>query len=192
MKLYQSLGPNPRVVLMYLAETGVEGDRQFVDIMAAENRQPDPRVERTSGGSAFYRLYETRDGGRIALAGQEPKFIHALLGALGRPELAPLCLQGPGAHQKPVMDFLEQTFRQHTRAEWLQRLETLDVCFGAVNTLPEAFRDPQLLARGMVIRDANERPHIASPIRFLDEPASYDLSAPELNQHHSLLKDIPS
>lgn len=41
MKLYQSLGPNPRVVLMYLAETRVQVDRQFVDIMAAENRQPD-------------------------------------------------------------------------------------------------------------------------------------------------------
>ena len=39
MKLYQSVGPNPRVVLMYLAETGLEIDRQFVDIMTAENRQ---------------------------------------------------------------------------------------------------------------------------------------------------------
>mgnify|MGYP001206610053 CR=1 FL=1 len=40
MKLYQSLGPNPRVVLMYLAESGVTVERQFVDIMAGENRQP--------------------------------------------------------------------------------------------------------------------------------------------------------
>ncbi|MGQ2932240.1 MAG: glutathione S-transferase N-terminal domain-containing protein, partial [Sphingopyxis sp.] len=40
MKLHQSLGPNPRVVLMYLAETGLALDRQFVDIMGAENRQP--------------------------------------------------------------------------------------------------------------------------------------------------------
>ena len=41
MKLYQSIGPNPRVVLMYLAETGVSVDREFVDIMVAENREPD-------------------------------------------------------------------------------------------------------------------------------------------------------
>lgn len=40
MKLFQSVGPNPRVVLMYLSETGVEVDRQFVDIMAGENREP--------------------------------------------------------------------------------------------------------------------------------------------------------
>lgn len=40
MKLYQSVGPNPRVVLMYLAEAGIRIERQFVDIMTAENRQP--------------------------------------------------------------------------------------------------------------------------------------------------------
>jgi crotonobetainyl-CoA:carnitine CoA-transferase CaiB-like acyl-CoA transferase len=156
----------------------------------AEGRQPDPTQERTTGGSAFYRLYETRDGGRIALAGQEPKFIHALLGALGRPDLADPCLRGPGLHQRPVMEYLEAEFKRHTRAEWESRLASLDVCFGAVQTLPEAMQDQQLVARGMLLRDTEGRTHIASPIRFLDEPASYDLAAPSLDQHHSLLKDF--
>ena len=156
----------------------------------AEGRQPDPRLERTTGGSAFYRLYATQDGGHIALAGQEPKFIHALLGALGRPELAEPCLRGPGAHQRPVMDFLEATFRQATRAQWQERLEGLDVCYGAVNTLPEAFQDPQVLERGMVLRDAESRPHIASPIRFLQEPAAYDFTVPTLDQHRSLVAGL--
>jgi glutathione S-transferase len=40
MKLYQSIGPNPRVVLMFLEEKGASIDRAFVDIMAGENRQP--------------------------------------------------------------------------------------------------------------------------------------------------------
>jgi len=40
MKLYQSIGPNPRVVLMFLEEKGAAIDRAFVDIMAGENRQP--------------------------------------------------------------------------------------------------------------------------------------------------------
>lgn len=39
MKLYQSVGPNPRVVLMYLAETGFAVDRLFIDIMNGENRR---------------------------------------------------------------------------------------------------------------------------------------------------------
>jgi len=41
MKLYQSIGPNPRVVLMFLEEKGAVIDRTFVDIMKGENRSPD-------------------------------------------------------------------------------------------------------------------------------------------------------
>lgn len=40
MKLYQSIGPNPRLVLMYLAETGLELERAMVDIRKGENREP--------------------------------------------------------------------------------------------------------------------------------------------------------
>ncbi|MGJ7538247.1 MULTISPECIES: CaiB/BaiF CoA transferase family protein [unclassified Variovorax] len=155
----------------------------------AEGRQPNPKHERTTGGSAFYRIYRTRDGGRIALAGQEPKFIHALLGALDRPDLAPLCLRGPGLHQRPVVDFLAHTFLQATRAEWEERLGKLDVCFGAINSLPEAFQDPQVVARGMVLLDAEGRRHIASPIRFLHEPSTPCLASPRLDEHHALVKE---
>lgn len=63
MKLYQSLGPNPRVVLMYLAETGLPIERQFVDIMAAENRQPDFCAKSPLGHTP---LLELDDGGCIA------------------------------------------------------------------------------------------------------------------------------
>lgn len=63
MKLYQSLGPNPRVVLMYLAETGVAVDRRFVDIMAAENRQPEFCAKSPLGHTP---LLELDDGGCIA------------------------------------------------------------------------------------------------------------------------------
>jgi glutathione S-transferase len=40
MKLYNSIGPNPRVVKMFLAEKGLELDQAPVDLMAGENRQP--------------------------------------------------------------------------------------------------------------------------------------------------------
>lgn len=39
MKLYTSVGPNPRVVRLFLAEKGVELPMQVVDLMAGENRQ---------------------------------------------------------------------------------------------------------------------------------------------------------
>ena len=40
MKLYQSIGPNPRLVRMFLVEKGIELPTVDVDIMAGENRQP--------------------------------------------------------------------------------------------------------------------------------------------------------
>ncbi len=40
MKLYQSVGPNPRVALMFVEEKQLAIPRVFVDIMAGENRQP--------------------------------------------------------------------------------------------------------------------------------------------------------
>jgi glutathione S-transferase len=39
MKLYNSIGPNPRVVNMFLAEKGVDLPRATIDLMAGENRK---------------------------------------------------------------------------------------------------------------------------------------------------------
>lgn len=40
MKLYNSIGPNPRLVKMFAAEKGIQLDLVEVDIVAGENRQP--------------------------------------------------------------------------------------------------------------------------------------------------------
>lgn len=39
MKLYTSIGPNPRVVKMFMAEKGMDIERVEVDLRAGENRQ---------------------------------------------------------------------------------------------------------------------------------------------------------
>jgi crotonobetainyl-CoA:carnitine CoA-transferase CaiB-like acyl-CoA transferase len=149
----------------------------------AESRQPVVKHERNTGGAAFYRPYETSDGRYLVLAGQEPKFIHNLLGALGRPELAELCLRGPGPHQQPVMDFLTHAFAKKPLAEWDAYLRTLDVCYGRVNTLPEALAHENLHALGMLPRDEHGRTHIGAPIRFRHEPAAPSLREPSLGEH---------
>ena len=151
----------------------------------AENRQPVARHERTTGGAAFYQIYKTRDGRHIVLAGQEEKFIHNLLQALGRLDLAPLCLSGPGPHQQPVIAFLQETFARLSLAEAVAWLSGLDVCFSPVNTLSEAFDDENVRARGMVAVDALGRRHIAPAIRFLDEPSQPNLREPRLGEHNA-------
>ena len=149
----------------------------------AENRQPDPKHERNTGGAAFYQIYRTRDGRHLVLAGQEKKFIVTLLEALERPDLIAPCLQGPGPQQAPVIAFLQQVFEQKTLAEAVAWLSGLDLCFGPVKTLPEAFADANVLARGMLISDGLGRRHIAPVIRFGEEPATPSLLEPGLGAH---------
>lgn len=49
MKLYTSMGPNPAVVTMFLAEKGVQIPLEKVDLMAGENRQA-PHLARNPAG----------------------------------------------------------------------------------------------------------------------------------------------
>ena len=148
----------------------------------AENRQQIAKHERTTGGAAFYRIYRTSDDRYITLAGQEEKFVRNLCEAVGRSDLIDLCLQGPGPHQAPVIAFFTEMFGEKPLAHWNEFLSGLDVCFGPVQTFPEMLADPQLKARGMVVTDNAGRKHIASAIRFRNEPAEIDLHIPALGQ----------
>jgi glutathione S-transferase len=49
MKLYNSIGPNPRVVRMFAAEKGLEIPLVEVDLMAAENRR-EPYLQKNTAG----------------------------------------------------------------------------------------------------------------------------------------------
>lgn len=56
MKLYQSVGPNPRVVTMFIAEKGISIHRHFLDIQKGENRTPEFLKLNPSGGTPFLAL----------------------------------------------------------------------------------------------------------------------------------------
>lgn len=49
MKFYNSMGPNPHIVRMYMAEKGISIDTQEVDLMAGENRQ-EAHIKRNPSG----------------------------------------------------------------------------------------------------------------------------------------------
>jgi glutathione S-transferase len=49
MKLFTSIGPNPRTVRMFLLEKGLELSSVEVDLMGAENRRP-PYIDRNPAG----------------------------------------------------------------------------------------------------------------------------------------------
>jgi glutathione S-transferase len=49
VKLYNSIGPNPHVVRMFLAEKGISVPMQDVDLMAGDNRKPEHLVRNPHG-----------------------------------------------------------------------------------------------------------------------------------------------
>lgn len=49
MKFYNSMGPNPQVVRMFMAEKGIKMDTVEVDLMAGENRE-DAHMKRNPSG----------------------------------------------------------------------------------------------------------------------------------------------
>lgn len=63
MRLFQSIGPNPRVTTMFIAEKGIAVERAFVDILKGENRQADYLARNPVGGTP---CLELDDGGHIA------------------------------------------------------------------------------------------------------------------------------
>jgi crotonobetainyl-CoA:carnitine CoA-transferase CaiB-like acyl-CoA transferase len=186
-------------VLMALFRRERTGQGDYVDIamqdslmswlphatgpVLAEKRPNRPKEERQTGGAAMYHLYETKDGQHVTLGGSEVKFAKTLLGALGRPDLIALCAQPPGAVQDPVKAFFSETFRTKTRDEWTAWFEGRDICFAPVLDTYEAFHQPQVAAREMLVRDPDGVDHIGTPIKFTEEPGQLDFSLPTLGEH---------
>lgn len=149
--------------------------------------QPDPKFERTTGGSAFYQIYATADGRHLVLGAQELKFVRNLLGRLGRLDFVELCERGPGAHQKPLIDFLAGIFAGQPLDYWHGYFADLDVSYAPVNTPREALDDPNARALGMVGEDGEGREHLMPVARFRHEPAEPSFAVPAMGEHDDIL-----
>ena len=89
-----------------------------------------------------------------------------------------------------VTDTLTPVLQQHPTAWWIDRLETLKVGCGPINTLKEVFADPHVQARGVVVEMAHGAVEgggtvktIANPVRLSETPADYRLAPPTLGEH---------
>jgi alpha-methylacyl-CoA racemase len=109
----------------------------------AEGKDPEgPRW--WNGAHPFYRLYETSDGRRLAVAAMEKPFALSLLETLGLSALSPLA-GDPMAHAETLTAELARVLRGATAAEWEERLKDKDVCVTTVLGLGEARAFMELL-----------------------------------------------
>ncbi len=104
MKFYNSIGPNPRVVKMFMAEKGLDIPRVEVNLMAGENREAD-HVKRNPAGQMP--TLELDDGVFVS-------------------EILPICEYLDETHPNPPLIGTNAEERAITRM-WTRRID-LNIC----------------------------------------------------------------
>jgi glutathione S-transferase len=104
MKFYNSIGPNPRVVKMFMAEKGLDIPRVEVNLMAGENREAD-HVKRNPAGQMP--TLELDDGVFLS-------------------EILPICEYLDETHPNPPLIGANAEERAITRM-WTRRID-LNIC----------------------------------------------------------------
>jgi crotonobetainyl-CoA:carnitine CoA-transferase CaiB-like acyl-CoA transferase len=122
-----------------------------------------------AGKYPCYNVYDTADGGHVTLGAMECKFWKATCEELGLPEYANHDDHFPeGERSAEIKAALAEQFAQHTREEWMERVDPTVVPVAPVNDSEEVWDDPQVRAREMVTSldvDGEDLPMVNTPIR---------------------------
>ncbi|MFF9341186.1 MULTISPECIES: CaiB/BaiF CoA transferase family protein [unclassified Streptomyces] len=97
------------------------------------------------GGCPFYGVYETSDGGHMAVGALEQRFYAEFARLLGLPDADRL--RGDLARWPELREAVAARFRSRTRAQWTEVFEGTDACVAPVLSLREAPAHPHLAAR---------------------------------------------
>ncbi|MCP2336398.1 CaiB/BaiF CoA transferase family protein [Actinomadura rupiterrae] len=161
-------------VLAALLESRTSGRGQVVDaaivdgtthlstfihgFMAGGLWQDERGVNMLDTGAPWYDVYETADGGHMAVGALEPQFYAEFLRLLG---LADAGL--PGQHDRDAWPELRERFaakfKERTRDEWAEIFLPSDACVAPVLSMNEAARHPYNTARDVFVeRDGHLQP----------------------------------
>ncbi len=139
-----------------------------------------------------YQSFETSDGYMILAVGNDTQFAKFCQEA-GQPELATderfVSNAQRVANREALVALLEPLVRKRTTADWIAALEAVSVPCGPINSIGEAFEDPQIKARQMQIEiphprsESGSSPSVANPLKMSGTPITYDNPAPLLGEH---------
>jgi alpha-methylacyl-CoA racemase len=102
------------------------------------------------GGAPFYAVYETADGGHVAVGALEPQFFAALLEGLGiDPESLPA--QGDREGWPVLRAALAEKFASQSRDRWAEHFASIDACVSPVLDATEAKDHPHNRARNVFV-----------------------------------------
>jgi alpha-methylacyl-CoA racemase len=118
----------------------------FHSLRATGRWTEQPRTNLLDGGAPFYRTYECKDGGFMAIGALEPQFYAELRQLAGLDEEC-YDAQMNRAEWPKVQEKMAALFKTKTRDEWARILEGSDACAAAVLGLFDAPKHPHLAAR---------------------------------------------
>ena len=140
--------------------------------------------------SAPYQAIRAADG-YFNVGANNDKLFEGLCRAIGRADLMDDARFATRAlrmeHRPALIEAIEKTTSEESRAHWLERLDAAGVPSGPINTYAEALADSHALARGMVVDlvhpGAGPIKALGVPVKLSDTPGAVDRAAPLLGQH---------
>lgn len=139
-----------------------------------------------NGAYPFYTTYQCADGKYVSIGAIEPWFWATLCRHLGHEEF--IAQQyASGEQRQHIFKTLRAIFQTKPRDQWVAELQHQDICAGPVNDFAETTRDPQVLAREMIVDWTDEQgtAHklVGIPVKLSETPGSIRTYAPSLGQH---------
>lgn len=150
---------------------------------------------------APYQDFPSRDGNVLLAIGNDGQFAR-FCQACGHPEWAQDVRFATNTarvqNRTALLELMVPVMQTRTTAEWIALLEDKAVPCGPINTIAQAFDDPQVQARGirqMLPRQAGDGitqiATVANPMRLSATPVSYRSAPPALGQHtHEVLREL--
>jgi crotonobetainyl-CoA:carnitine CoA-transferase CaiB-like acyl-CoA transferase len=147
-----------------------------------------PRVGNAHMNVSPYAVFPTSDGWFILAVGNDgqfQRFCDAL--ALDALKTDPRFATNAGRleHRDPLFAAITAATSARERDVLLATLEAVGVPAGPINTVAQAFADPQIVHRGLALRldrDGLTLPGLRTPIKFSDATLALDRAAPMLGQ----------
>lgn len=136
-----------------------------------------------TGGLACYGTYPTQDGRHVAVGALEEKFWHTFCERLGKPEWIELQHSREVGVQEKLQMALTEVFASYPLAHWIEVFRGTQACVSPVLRLDEALAQPHLAGRAAVLRGADGKWQLGSPVKFAGEARQPAGASPKPGEH---------
>lgn len=145
-----------------------------------------PRIGNGHPNIVPYGAFEAQDGFVIIAIGTDGQF-EKFCRFVEREDLMshPHYLHNEGRvqYRQELVPEINRIIKQHPKAYWINNLEKIGVPTGPVNTLAEAFQDPQVKWRGISSSCEGGLKTVASPLHLSESSPHYAKHPPLLGEH---------